>query len=94
MSDGFGVGDLAGVADAIVGGVSGLGGSAAPDLPDAGASSGPAAAALGALNTAIGGILRAAEQARTNLSDNQQSYQDTDSGWRTAFATETDEGER
>ena len=94
MGDGFGVGDLSGVADAVGGGVDGLGGMTGPDVPDAGASSASVASVLGAMSSVISNVVRTSAIARQQVAVGQRSYQDTDAGWRSAFGTETEEAGR
>jgi galactokinase/mevalonate kinase-like predicted kinase len=86
MSDGFGIGDLSGTADAVGAGADGLGGMSAPDLPDAGVSSASLAGVLGAMSSVISNVVGTAAAARRQVTVNHQSYQDTDRGWQSVFA--------
>ncbi|HYS41368.1 MAG TPA: hypothetical protein VEO01_37610 [Pseudonocardiaceae bacterium] len=86
--NGFGIGDLSGTADAVGGGVDHLGGMSAPDLPDAGVSSASVAGVLSAMSSVISNVVRTAATARCQVAANQQSYQDTDRAWRSAFTAD------
>lgn len=88
MSDGFGIGDLSGTADAVGTGADGLGAMSAPDLPDAGVSSASVAGVLSALSSVISNVVSTSATARQRVTVNQQSYQDTDRYWRSAFTVD------
>jgi hypothetical protein len=83
MTDnGFGVGDLSGIASAVGAGADGLGGMSAPDLPDAGASSAAVAGAMASMSAVIARIVRTSAVARDQVTAAHSSYVDTD---RSAF---------
>jgi hypothetical protein len=91
--NGFGVGDLGRIAATIGGGADGLGGATAPEAPDAGVSSAAVGSALASLSAVVAKITRTAAVAQQQLSAGQQSYQDTDSTWQSAFTAPDGEGE-
>jgi hypothetical protein len=88
---GFGVGDLSGVADSVGGGADGLGDLSAPEVPDAGASSASVAGVLSAMSSVIANVVRTSEAARRQVAANQQSYQDIDGAWGSAFRSGDEE---
>lgn len=89
--NGFGVGDLSGVADVVGGGADGLGDLSAPDVPDAGVSSASVAGVLSAMSSVIADVVRTSAAARQQVAASQQSYQDIDGAWGSAFRSGDEE---
>jgi hypothetical protein len=84
MSDGFSVGDLGGVANAV-GGATRLGGLTTPASPDAGAASASVAGALAAMTTVVTRVVGTAAAARQQVTANDRAYRDADRAAAAAF---------